>query len=120
ILDNINSVPDATKTDRETIKGELLALRAFSYHMLVQLFGPRYEFNDPIKNQEKLAVPLVLNYTLLPVELSSVAAIYDQINIDLATAIDSLDGKSINGIYRTRIDKSIALGLKARVSMSQG
>lgn len=120
ILEKVDTVPDATELDKQTIKGQCLGLRAFAYHMLVQLFGPRFDLANAAANETNMAVPLVLTYSLDAHPKASVKAIYNQIDVDLDNAIILLDGISTNSTFRTRIDKKVLQGLKARVALSQG
>ncbi|GAB1463241.1 RagB/SusD family nutrient uptake outer membrane protein [Pedobacter sp.] len=119
ILEKIDSVPDATDLDKRTIKGECLALRAFGHHMLVQLYCKRYRSTDVEMANKSIGIPLLTSYSLLPQPRASIEEIYQQINIDLNDAINFLDGVIQPGLYRTHIDKSVAMGLKARVALTQ-
>jgi len=126
ILEKIDSVPDATDSDKQTIKGECLALRAFGHFMLVQLFGKRYEaslkdnYDTENLNSPNIAlgVPIMTKHSLAPQKRATVAAVYQQINNDLDEAIVKLTGAP-KRIYKTHIDKNVALGLKARVCLTQ-
>lgn len=120
ILERIDSVPDATAMDKQTIKGEALALRAFGHFMLVQLFGKRYDGTNYPQNpvNSQFGVPIMLKHSLLPQNRATVEANYFVINQDLDNAIILLDGAPKRP-YKTHIDKSVALGLKARVLLTQ-
>jgi hypothetical protein len=118
ILDGIDTVPGATDAEKNPIKGECLALRAFSHHMLVQLFGFRYDASSSALN-DRLGVPIMTSYSEGPQPRATVQQVYDQINDDLDQAITYLAGAPARGIYRTHIDISVAKGLKARVALAQ-
>lgn len=115
ILERIDAVPDATDTDKKTIKGECLALRSFAHYMLVQLFAQRYA-GGAVNSQ--LGVPIMTKHSLAPQQRATVEAVYQQINDDLDAAISYLNGAPKRP-YKTHIDKSVALGLKARVCLTQ-
>lgn len=72
-----------TETERSYVKGQALALRAFYYFQLVNLFGEPYNYN-----KDALGVPLKLNSNM---ELSyparaTVKEVYSQIDKDLNDA----------------------------------
>lgn len=115
ILENIDSVPDATDSDKKTVKGECLALRGFAHFMLVQLFAQRYVAGSV---NTQLGVPIMTKHSLAPQQRATVEEVYQQINDDLNAAITYLNGAPKRP-YKTHIDKSVALGLKARVCLTQ-
>lgn len=127
LLGGLDTVPDATQADKDAVRGELLALRAFSHFMLVQLFGERYNKDKKSKapddsyytNNSQDGVPLMTFYSELPQPRATVEQVYKQINEDLDRAIVLLATAPARGIYRTHIDKGVALGLKARVALTQ-
>lgn len=121
LLEGLDTVPDATQADKEAVRGELLALRAFSHFMLVQLFAIRYDEGDGTKppDNSQDGVPLMTFYSELPQPRATVEQVYAQINKDLDEAIALLANAPARGIYRTHIDKSVAMGLKARVALTQ-
>ncbi len=116
LLQGLDTVPDASQEEKDAIRGELLALRAFSHFMLVQLYALRYE--NGIDNSQD-GVPLMTFYSELAQPRASVEKVYTQINTDLDQAITLLAAAPPRGIYRTHIDKSVAMGLKARVALTQ-
>ena len=117
LLAGLDTVPNATQADKDAVKGELLALRAFSHFMLVQLFGERYDGASPDNSQ--LGAPLMTFYSEEPQPRSTVEKMYTSINNDLDNAISLLAASAPRGIYRTHIDRSVAYGLKARVALTQ-
>lgn len=132
ILEKIDGIPDATDSDKKNIKGECLALRAFAHFMLVQLFGKRYDAtlassynpslpakdNNANSPQLALGVPVMLKHSLAPQQRATVDSVYKRINMDLDSAIIYLNGTP-KRLYKTHIDKSVAMGLKARVCLTQ-
>jgi len=127
LLEGIDRVPDATEAQKNVIKGECLALRAWSHFMLVQLFGMRYDKTtlsdvtsaNTTSARVQLGVPVVTKYSLDPQPRNTVEEVYIQVNKDLDQAITLLDGAPPRGLYRTHIDKSVAQGIKARVALTQ-
>lgn len=122
LLEGIDREPNATAEQINPIKGEALALRAFSHFMLVQLFAKRYNkdiYYDPLELKDKLGVPIMTKFTEDPQPRAAIPDVYAQVNQDLDQAIIYLTGAPARGIYRTHIDKSVAHGLKARVALTQ-
>ncbi|WP_295767078.1 RagB/SusD family nutrient uptake outer membrane protein [uncultured Mucilaginibacter sp.] len=114
ILENIDNAA-GPQADKNFIKGQALAYRAWSYFQMVQLFGERYVANAP---NSGLGVPLVLKPTTAKTPRNTVAEVYAQINKDLDEAITNLQG------YNRATDKSqfninVAKGFKARVALTQ-
>ncbi len=117
LLEGLDAVPGATQAEKDSVKGELLALRGFSHFMLVQLFGQRYDNSTP--NNDQLGAPLMTFYSDAPQPRATVEAMYTSINDDLDKSITLLTSSPARGIYRTHIDVSVAYGLKARVALTQ-
>ncbi len=114
IIANIDkaSGPDAEKN---FIKGQALAYRAWAYHQLVQTFGKRYVAGG---DNTGLAVSLVLEPRSGSLPRNTVEEVYTQINKDIDEAIALL------APITTRPDKShinvnVAKGIKARVALTQ-
>jgi starch-binding outer membrane protein, SusD/RagB family len=100
--------------DRNSLKGEALALRAFGYFNLVQLYGKRYEARA--KPNTQLGVPLVLEPTTEGKARNTVEEVYTQINKDLADAALLLTTARLN---KSHINLSVVRGLQARVALVQ-
>jgi len=116
-IDDANGPP----SDKQNIKGQALAYRAWSYFYLVQIYAKRYDWNSKPNNQ--MGVPLVLEPTTEGLPRESVEAVYAQINADLDEAIQLLEGKSPpagTATPKSHISADIARGIKARVNMAQG
>lgn len=106
-------------SEDETIKqyiGEAKAVRAFDYLCL----APYYQFNY-VNNKEKLCVPIVTEETENYNDNSraTVEKVYGQIINDLNDAISKLENYDRKG-DKTRIDKQVALGLRARANLYMG
>lgn len=125
ILDGLHKVPGATEREINTVKGECLALRAFSHFMLVQLYAKRYNVNtsgvpeNTTNGIPNPGVPILTTYTEEPQPRASVEAVYTQVNKDIDEAIVLLNGAPARGLYRTHVDKSVAQGIKARIALTQ-
>lgn len=100
--------------DRNSLKGEALALRAFGYFNLVQLYGKRYDAKA--KPNAQLGVPLVLEPTTEGKARNTVEEVYAQINKDLAEAATLLTTTRVN---KSHINLSVVKGLQARVALVQ-
>ena len=119
----IKYIDDATgpTVDKEHIKGQALAYRAWSYHQLVQIYAKRYDWNN--KPNVQLGVPLVLEPTTEGLPRETVEKVYEQINTDLTQAAALLEGKTITQqtiTPKSHISRAVALGLHARVALTQG
>jgi hypothetical protein len=118
VIANGPSVPAPTAADATTIKmaiGEAFAFRAFSYYMLVQLYGKRYV---PNTTNNQLGVPIRLTADEMPLARNTVEEVYTQINSDLAEALTRLTGSS--RATKSHFDDRVVLGLRARVALTQG
>jgi hypothetical protein len=100
--------------DRNALKGEALALRAFGYFNLVQLYGKRY--NGSAKPNTQLGVPLVLEPSTEGKPRNTVEEVYTQINKDLAEASALLTASRVN---KSHINLAVVKGLQARVALVQ-
>lgn len=103
--------------------GQMLALRAFSYWNLAQLFQFNY-----VGNENKPCVPLITELNAEEAAVNgcpraTVAQVYSQILNDLNNAIGLLASARILGLSRPDkgyIDVSVAYGLRARVNLTMG
>jgi hypothetical protein len=102
------------QSDKNTLKGEALALRAFSYFNLVQLYGKRYD--AAAKPNAQLGVPLVLEPTTEGKARNTVEDVYTQINKDLDAAAALLTSARAN---KSHINLNVVKGLQARVALVQ-
>lgn len=113
LIDSVNKSigPDA---DKRAIQGQAYAYRAWSYFQMVQLYGARYDATD---NNVGPGLSLVLHSQQGNTPRSTVQAVYQRINKDVDSAIVLLDGYT--RANKSHLDKSVALGLKARVALTQ-
>ncbi len=112
----VANIDNATgpQADRDRVKGEALALRAFSYFSMVQLYGKRYDASA--KPNSQLGVSLVLTPTTEGLPRATVEEIYAQVNKDLADAAKLL---TANRTYKSHINLNVVNGLQARVALVQ-
>jgi len=103
-----------TTSERNTVKGEALALRAFGYFNLVQLYGKRYDART--KPNSQLGVPLVLEPSTKGLPRNTVEEVYTQINKDLTAAAALLTNARPN---KSHINLAVVKGLQARVALVQ-
>jgi hypothetical protein len=113
IINSIDAIEGA-EADKNAIKGESLALRAWAHFQLVQIYGKRYDATTA--NTQK-GVPIMLNNADGDQPRSSVADVYKQINADLDAAISAL-AKAPARTYKTHININVAKGFKARVALT--
>lgn len=91
-----------SENERENIKGQALALRAYYYFMLINIYGyPYNQISGDLNNY--LGVPLILNPQVVDQypKRNTLKEVYDQIENDLLTALPMLErnGRN-NGVYR--------------------
>ena len=103
-----------TQAEKNQIKGEALAIRAFSYFNLVQYYGKRYDAAK--KPNSTPGVSLVLEPTKEGIARASVEECYAQINKDLDEA-----GKLLTTARaaKSHFNKNVVRGLQARVALVQ-
>ena len=120
---NILAVADRGTSNPESLaaNGQALALRAFCYWELAQL----YQFH--IKGHEDApCVPLVLesnkdDLAINGIARSSVQEVYDQIVADIDEAIVALDKAAAAKVKRSDkryINNTVAYGLRARINLT--
>lgn len=104
------------QADRDGVKGEALALRAWSYFNMVQLYGKRY--NGAAKPNAQLGVPLVLTPSTEGLPRATVEDVYTQINKDLADA-SALLATATARSFKSHINVNVVKGIQARVALTQ-
>ncbi|GAB3225633.1 RagB/SusD family nutrient uptake outer membrane protein [Spirosoma arcticum] len=112
----VANVDNATgpESERNQIKGEALAIRAFSYFYLVQIYGKRY--SGAAKPNAQPGVPLVVTPTTDGLPRATVEEIYTQINKDLTDAAALLTSARS---FKSHINLEVVKGLQARVALTQ-
>lgn len=106
------------KSIKDNIKGQAIAIRAFAYFHLVQLYGDRY---DAGSTNSQLGPILYTVPTQSPQGRNTVAETYELINSDLDKSLEllELDNRSGTPYDKSYLDKSVVQGLKARVALVQ-
>ncbi len=98
-------------TDKENIKGQALAMRAFCYYNLINYFQQTYKGNET-----KPGVPLVLTPPYGDLPRGTVQQVYDQIIKDLNAAEPLLVGKTQD--HKSHIDIHVCQAIRARVALT--
>lgn len=112
ILEKIEQTQGDDK-QKQIIKAEALAFRAWAYSYLIQLYGKRFDSSTDNNNP---GVPLVLSTDPTGLPRSSVKDIYDQMVKDLETAIQLLgENRSTNN---THFNYNSINGLRARIALT--
>ncbi|RKS96044.1 RagB/SusD family nutrient uptake outer membrane protein [Chryseobacterium defluvii] len=117
VIANGPNVPAPNAADAATIKqaiAEAYAFRAFSYYMLVQIYGKRYV---PGTTNNQLGVPIRLVANEVPLARNTVEEVYTQINSDIAEALSRLSNTRPT---KSHFNNKVVLGLRARVALTQG
>jgi hypothetical protein len=115
IIDNIENA-SGPQADKNTIRAQALAYRAWCFYQMVQLFGERYDASGANSTLGLSLVTSSENINAVP--RSTVAETYVQINKDLDDAIQLFQ----NGTTRrnkSHLNLNVAQGLKARVALTQ-
>lgn len=120
----LSSIDANTQDETEMYyRAQALAVRAFDYHVLAQLFQFNY-----VGNESKPCVPIVLDTNTKEIEAAggspraTVEAVYTQILSDITSAIDLLENTSVrpsagrNG--KKFVSLATAYGIRARVYLT--
>ncbi|PZX57718.1 SusD-like starch-binding protein associating with outer membrane [Algoriphagus ratkowskyi] len=113
IISKIDNVV-GPQAEKDEIKGQALAYRAWAHFNLVQMFAERYNAGG---SNSQLGVPIVIEPISEGGARNTVEEVYAQINVDLTDAL-ALLSTSRNATSHINID--VANGIKARVAMAQG
>jgi starch-binding outer membrane protein, SusD/RagB family len=109
ILANLEAAT-GSDVDKENIKGQALALRAYCYFYLTNLWQHTYKGHE-----NALAVPLYTEPTIVGKPRATVQEVYNQIVADLTQAETLLTGKTRKHI--SHINAATAKGIRARVAL---
>ena len=115
------SIPEDAKL--KAIIGQAYTYRAFAYFDLVTHYGKGYLIGNPSTD---LGVPLLFAseapFTSAP--RSTVKEIYDQIELDINSAIQYFEGatprKTGSADSKSQLNMDVAYGLKARIALTKG
>jgi hypothetical protein len=122
ILNHIDAA-SGTESEKDNIKGQAYAYRAFAYFNLVQAWGKRYDYDNPSNNDEPNSGVILRNTDELTFDnrpRSTVDSCYMQINSDIDNAIKYLKASQEVRTDKTYINLYVAEGLKARILLAQG
>lgn len=101
--------PEKTTTEGRALYAQALTLRAFSYFNLAQFYQDTY-----VTSKKKLCVPLCLSDKEVTIPYrATVEQVYNQIEKDLTTAVEYLEGYERTSI--SQIDQSVAQAILSRV-----
>jgi hypothetical protein len=112
----IENIDNATgpEPDKKRLKAEALAMRAWSYFNLVQIYGKRY-VAGAANTQPGVSMPLSANDVKLP--RSTVEEVYTQIHKDLNEALSLFPGASA-APNKSHLSLNSTRGIKARVALT--
>ena len=117
LINGIGSA-DGPDVDKNIIKGQSLAYRAWAHFQLVQLWGKRYD--AATKPNTQLGVPLLTSNLLEGQARATVEEVYAQINKDLDEAVTLLGNYVRSGTAaKSNFNVNVVKGIKARVAMAQ-
>ncbi len=113
----IANIDNAVGTDEERnfIKGQAYAYRAWAYYQMVQLYGKRYVKGG---DNSGLGMSLVIEPNQIAVPRSTVEETYTLINSDLDEAIRLLTASNERP-HKSHLNVNVAKGVKARVALTQ-
>ncbi len=118
VIDKQSEITEASPAVVSQLVGEAYMLRAYSYSILVNLFGKPYTKCDPTT---ELAVPLMVTPDVESViGRSTVEAVYQQILSDINMAKQKLNVDKWEDALKYRFNKISADALMARVCLYMG
>ncbi len=110
IIVNIDKAAGPT-ADKESMKGQALAMRAFCYYNLINYYQQTYKGSESAKGVPVYIVPAIEGK-----DRSTVQKVYDQMISDLNGAEGLLNGKPLE--HKSHIDVRVAQAIRARVAMA--
>jgi len=112
IIANIDAA-DGPQSEKDEIKGQALAYRAWAHFNLVQLFAKRYDAGG---DNSGMGVPIVTEPITEGGARNSISEVYAQVNVDIDAAIALLTS-SRNA--KSHLNINVAKGIKARIALVQ-
>jgi starch-binding outer membrane protein, SusD/RagB family len=106
----LDGVPDATQTDKELVRGQCLAIRAYCMFYLINYYQQTY-----VGHESSPGVPVYVTEALTGNPRGTVQQTYDQIVADLTEAETLLDGKA--RASKVNMDVSVVRGFRARTAL---
>ena len=116
IIANIENAEGPT-ADKNSIKGQALAYRAWSHWVMVQFYAKRYDWTQKPNSQP--GIPLILEPTTEGFPRSTVEEVYAQSMKDINEAITLLQA-GVTGKAKSHISVRAAQGIKARIALAMG
>lgn len=113
ILQNIDDA-NGPQNEKNNLKGQAYAVRAFAYYQLAQLYAPSI-----IHNPDAPGLPIYTASSQEGNPRSSLADVYAQIKDDLTKSIDAF-GESTVQAHKSHISLPVAHGLMARAALASG
>jgi hypothetical protein len=110
LINNVDGVQDASQTQKESVKGQALGMRAYCYFYLINLFQQTYKGNE-----SKPGVPIYIQDTTVGKARGTVQEVYSRIVADLTEAESLLEGKA--RANKDAIDVTVVQGMRARVAL---
>jgi starch-binding outer membrane protein, SusD/RagB family len=101
---------DATAVQKESVRGQALAMRGYLYFNLINNYQQTYKGNE-----NKPGVPVYTSDTTGGKPRGTVQEVYNRIIADLTEAETLLAGKT--RINKSQIDLSVVQGIRARVAL---
>lgn len=123
IIGNANEIifkiggTEGPQNEKHYIKAQALTYRAYSYFMLSQLYGNRWQDSNGGQTD---AVVLRTEPGSESLPVSSLGAIYDQIYDDLDNAISLFDSADYTRDENYELDKHVAEAIYARAAITKG
>ena len=114
IITQIDAIP-GPDAEKNAVKGQALAYRAWAHFMLVQLYADRYVPGGP---NAQAGVPYMEEITFEGKARNTVAEVYTKINADLTAALTALEGYT--RANKSHINKSVVQAIQAQVALVQG
>ncbi|MEN2281026.1 RagB/SusD family nutrient uptake outer membrane protein [Algoriphagus sp. SE2] len=112
IIANIDNA-DGPQVEKDEIKGQALAYRAWAHFNLVQLFAKRYDAGG---DNSGMGVPIVTEPITEGGARNSIAEVYAQVNADIDAAIGLL---TTSRNAKSHLNINVAKGIKARIALVQ-
>ncbi len=115
IINHIDNAATENEVQRKHLKAQALALRAWSYFQLIQLYQFTY-----IGNEDAPGVPVYTEATITGNSRSSVSLVYGQITDDLDEAVLLFEESNLSRRHISNLNINVAKGIYARVALVMG
>lgn len=115
VIHNIDGA-EGPQSDKDYIKAQALTYRAYSYTMLAQLYGNRWEDSN---NGATKALVLRLEPTSDAMPLVSLGEVYDQVYEDLDSALFLYDRAEYTRTENYEVDSKVAEAIYARAAINK-